>query len=736
MFYRLGHIAFRHRYVVLAIWLALFVVSAPAIRQLPDVLKVGGFSNSGIESARARALLESELPSFSPSMLVVIFQSQHYTALEPEFTQQADQVINSILTLPDTTSAARFENNPLQISRDGRTAYSLVRINLPPEASQRLMPDIRRAMPETGLDTTLAGVPAFYEDVETLSEQDLRRAEVIAIPFALVALLLVFGTVVGAAVPLVVGGVSVATVLGILFLLAQQVDMSIFVLNLTTMLGLGLAIDYSLFMTSRFREELEHRSVEEAVAVTVGTAGRAVFFSGLTVLIGLAGLAQFDFMFLRSVGIAGVAVVSVGMIGALSLLPAVLGIVGTRVNRGQVIRRKDDHTGTFWVRLSHGVMAHPWRVFVPVLAFLIVLGLPFLDAELSSPDATILPTSVESRQGFEVLRREFGDGEISPMVVALKTDSGVTSRANLTALYEFTRHFAADERVTRIESIVSIDPRLDLEQYNLLYNSPGGISDRFVKETFSQLASDDATVVLLYTRGLSGDDSSKALLADIRDYDVGGDFSVLVDGGTAEIVDVVDLMYSEFPRVALTIVLATYLVLLFLFRSVVLPLKAILINSLSIIASYGALVFIFQEGHFSNILGFEPQGYVEASLPIIMFCILFGLSMDYEVFLLSRVREHYLETEDNRQSVAVGLQRSGRIITGAALIVVVVTASFVTAQIVLIKALGLGIAIAVFLDATIVRALLVPATMRLLGDVNWWLPGWLRRLLPKKEFTH
>ena len=735
MFYRLGHTAYRHRYIVLAIWIVLFLFSAPSIRQLPSVLQVGGFSNPDIEAAQARALLESELQSFSPSTLVVIFESDGINALEPAFSDDANAVIDSILTLPETEQAVRYQDNPRQISRDGTIAYSTVQISLSPEASQRLMPDIRDVLPETGIRTTLAGVPAFYEDVETISEEDLRRAEVIAIPFALISLIVVFVTLVGAAIPLFVGGVSGATVLGLVYLRAQQTDMSIFVLNLATMLGLGLAIDYSLFMTSRFREELERHDVAEAVAVTVATAGRAVFFSGLTVVIGLAGLAQFDFMFLRSVGIAGVTVVTVGMIGALTLLPAVLGIVGHRVNRLQLFKRKDDRTGTFWVRLSNAVMDHPWRVFLPTLTFLMLLGIPFLSVNLSSPDVTILPERVESRQGFEVLRQEFGDGEISPLVVALETDTSVTSEQNLQALYEFTRHFAADERITRIDSIVTIDPRLTLEQYDLLYNTSGGMADQFVRENLDQLASDSATVVLFYIRGLAGDEESKQLLYDVRDYQIGGDFDMLVNGGTAEIVDVVDRMYAQFPYVALVIVLATYIVLLFLFRSVILPLKAILINTLSIIASYGALVFIFQQGNFSAWLGFQPQGYVEASLPIIMFCILFGLSMDYEVFLLSRIRETYLETGDNRESVAIGLQRSGRIITGAALIVVVVTASFVTAEIVLIKALGLGIAISIFLDATIARALLVPSTMRLLGDLNWWLPEWLRRILPDKEFT-
>jgi len=736
MFYRTGRWAYRHRRLVILLWALAFLAAVPILPRLTDELKVGGFSNPTIEAARARALLEAEIPSFAPSTLVVIYQSDNLVATDPQFSAAAEQSLAGLSTLPEVTGVTPFQANPAQISRDGHTAYSLVQLSLSPEQSQRLMPDIREAIVDVpDVEVTLAGAPAFYEDVERISEQDLRRAEMIAIPFALVALVLVFGSLVGAAVPLAVGALSVAAVIGLLWLVAHILDMSIFVLNLTTMLGLGLAIDYSLFMTSRFREESPHRTLEDAIAMTVGTAGRAVFFSGLTVLIGLAGLALFDFMFLRSVGIAGALVVAVAVLGALTLLPAVLGIVGPHIDRGRLFRRESHGGSPFWSVLANTVMRHPWLVLVPVMAFLILLGLPFRHAKLSSPDATILPLSVESRQGFEVLRREFGDGEISPIVVALRSPGGITSEDNLAALWDFTRHFAADERVTRIDSLVTLDPRLSLAQYDLLYNT-GQMSDPFVAAARQQFAGPDATVVLMYTRGLPTDDANINLLHHIRDWQMGGEMQMLVDGGTAEIVDVVNEMYAEFPRVALVIVLSTYLVLLFLFRSVVLPLKAILMNVLSIIASYGALVFIFQDGHFARWLDFEPLGFVEASLPILMFCLLFGLSMDYEVFLLSRVREAYLDSHDNTSSVAIGLQRSGRIITGAALIVVVVTLSFVSAQIVLVKALGLGIAIAILLDATIVRGLLVPATMRLLGDVNWWLPGWLARLLPKREFEH
>ena len=276
---------------------------------------------------------------------------------------------------------------------------------------------------------------------------------------------------------------------------------------------------------------------------------------------------------------------------------------------------------------------------------------------------------------------------------------------------------------------------LSREQAVAILNVRRSLERVGVDSQVDRLANERTAVVLAYTRFLPNDDRNKALLREIREGGIGGDLSLLVDGGTAEIVDTVDLMYSQFPRAVALIVAATYVVLLLLFRSVLLPLKAIVMNTLSILASYGALVWVFQEGHLSGPLGFTPLGFVEASLPVIMFCVLFGLSMDYEVFLLSRVREEWERTHDNAHSVAVGLQRSGRIITGAALIVVVVTASFVTADVILIKALGLGIALAVSLDATIVRALLVPATMRLLGSWNWWAPSPLRRLLPARSFV-
>ncbi len=727
MFLKLGRFAYRHRWHIIAAWLIVFVASIPILPRVSGVLAVGGFSSQGTQTARAQRVLETQIPGYSPSDLVIIFHDPTLNANSPQFIAQTQQALRDVLALPHVQGETTYLQNPHQVSPDGHTAYNLVHLDLPSEQAQRLVAGVRQKINPTSLEVRVAGGPAFYADIETVTEHDLRRAEIIAIPFALLALVLVFGSLVTAGIPIVVGGISVASVLGAIFLTAHVVNLSIFVLNLATLLGLGLAIDYSLFMTSRYREELEHKEVDEAVARTVASAGKAVFFSGLTVLIGLSGLAVFNIMFLRSVGVAGALVVFFAVMGALTLLPAVLAVIGRRVDRLSIYRRRRDEDGSFWHGLAERVMAHPWLVLIPVVAFLLILGLPFSQVNLSSPDATILPLSTGSRQGFEMLRSEFGDGAISPMVIAVESRDPINSPQNIASLYSLTRKIAQDSRVWEIDSIVTLDPRIALQQYQLMYANPATLNDPYVGAAYRQLAGTHATVIYVYTQALPSSGEAKSLLASLRGMNPGPGLTMQVGGGTGEIVDVVHSMYHDFPIAIAMIVLATYITLFLQFRSLILPIKAVLMNAMSIVASYGALVWIFQEGHLSGILHFAPLGFVEASLPVVMFSLLFGLSMDYEVFLLSRMREVWDETGDNRLAVATGLARSGRIITGAALILVVVASSFATADVVLIKALGLGIAIAVAIDATIVRALLVPATMRLLGHLNWWAPSWTRR---------
>ncbi len=723
-------------------WVIAILAAVPFALQAPGVLSAGGFIRDDLESAQAKTLLETEV-GVPQAAVVVVFHSDTLRAGEPAFETAAASAMVDVPKALYVRIVLSHLFSTRQVAVDGHTAYDVILLDLSADDSPKALPGLRAALHEApGLEVGVSGGPAFYGDVQAVSEADLRRSELISLPLAAIALLLVFGSVVAAAVPLIVGGTAVVVALAAIFFIAGLTPMSIFVLNLATLLGLGLGVDYSLLMTSRFREELAARrgqqdAVVDAVGATARTAGRAVFFSGLTVLLGLLGLVLFGFMILRSVGIAGAVVVALAVVAAMTLLPAVLAIVGLHLERLRV-RKVTPRPGAegAWSRLAWWVMRRPVAVLVPTLGLLLLLGTPFLHVRFNAPDARILPETAPSRAAFDRLAEEFGPGPFAPIVLAVRTAGPATSPANLTALYEYSRRLAADPRIDRVDSLVDVDPRMSLDQYALLYQQPSP-PDRYVGAILAATTRGDLTAFTILTPYGPNEAVARDLVGDLR-ADSGrlappAGMTVLVGGGAADVEDVVSGIAAEFPRTAIFILVSTYLVLLLLLRSALLPLKALAMNSLSIVASFGALVWIFQDGNLSLLFGTRPLGFVETTQPVILFCVLFGLSMDYEVFLLTRMRESWEATHDNPTAVAHGLERSGRIVTSAALIVIVVAGSFAFADIVLIKALGVGIAIAVALDATIVRALLVPATMRLLGRWNWWLPGVIGRRLPAVE---
>ena len=733
MFYRLGKLATRYRWLIVGFWLVAVAVTLPFAPQASSVLQSGGFISPDAESERAITLLTQKL-HLDQTIVQVIFTSQRYTADSPQFIQESQVVLAGVSAMPEVSSIISFVDNPRQISLDRHAAYVDVLLKPNPDSAPKLLPELQRRLrlvPD--LKTSIGGGPVFYEDIQTVSENDLRRAEILAFPFALVALLLVFRSVIAAMLPALVGGGALVVSLALIFGLGQITPLSIFVLNITTLFSLGLGVDYSLFMVSRFREELVRgHSVEEAVAVTMATAGRAVTFSGITVSLGLLGLVFFHINMLHSVGLGGVLVVLIAVFAATSLLPAVLAILGTRVNAFPVrLRRsgpaaaqtanREAHHG-FWYRLSNFVMHYPVRIFLPVLLVLVALGLPFLGVRFSAPDASILPENVPSRAAYDLLNSRFDAQETTPILLAVQTTGNVLTPNNIRDLYNYVRRIEADPRVARVDSIVSADPRFTLDQYELLYTHPRLVTDPYLSAFLKNYVSGNTAMIQVISKYTMLDPHSLELVQTIRNTPLGNGMTVLVTGGTAGNIDYVQSLYSDFPIAVLIVAITTYMVLLLFFRSLVLPLKAILMNTLSILASYGMLVVIFQDGFLHSLLNFTPLGFVEASSPILLFCSLFGLSMDYEVFLLSRIQEAFWQTGDNTRAVALGLQRSAGIITSAAVIVIVVSACFATADVVLVKAVGLGMALAVALDATLVRGLLVPATMRLLGNINWWLP--------------
>ncbi|GAC1375714.1 MAG: MMPL family transporter [Ktedonobacteraceae bacterium] len=734
MFYRLGKIATHYRWLIVGIWMVAAVIALPFAPQANQVLLSGGFVSPDAESQKAIDVLTQKL-HLSQTIVQVIFTSQHYSVEDPQFVQQTQQALAGLRGWPEVQQIISFEDNPRQVSTDRHAAYVDINLRSDPDAAAKLLPDLERRLQKVpDVQSHIGGGPVFYEDIQSVSENDLRRAELLAFPFAIIALLLVFRSVVASILPALVGGCAVVVSLALIFGLGHITPLSIFVLNITTLFGLGLGVDYSLFMVSRFREEIAHgHSIADSVAITVATAGRAVAFSGLTVSIGLFGLTFFHINMLHSVGLGGILVVLLAVLAALTLLPAMLAILGLRVNSlpvkiprlwgraSAVSELVGEHHG-FWYRLSQFVMRYPVRIFIPILLLLIGFGLPFLGVRFSAPDASILPPNVPSRSSYDLLVSRFNQRETTPILMAVQTKGDILTPENIKNLYYYVKRLEADPRVERVDSIVSADPRFTLDQYELLYTHPQLIADPYVGAFLKSSVAGNTMFVQVISKYGMVDPQSQILVQTIRNTNPGHGISVLVDGGTAGNIDYVNSLYTDFPKAVLIIALTTYIVLFLLFRSLLLPLKAIAMNTLSILASYGALVLIFQDGFLHQLLGFTPLGFVEASSPILLFCSLFGLSMDYEVFLLSRIQESFWQTGDNTRAVAIGLQRSGGIITSAAVIVIVVSACFATADIILVKALGIGMALAVLIDATLVRGLLVPATMRLLGDWNWWLP--------------
>ncbi|MBI4236149.1 MAG: MMPL family transporter [Chloroflexi bacterium] len=729
MFRLLGGLAYRFRWVVLLFWLVALTGGAVLAPRAFSVLQSGGFDLEGTESDRGLKALEEM--GRTQSTIEVVFYREDLAFPDPLYQRQIEETLRPVLQIPGVVRAEvpRAASSSF-VSQSSHTVFVLLLVEGSLDDAQRLVPQVRQALEPSrrgGMTPLVTGAAAIFADIEEASEGDLRRGEMVSLPLVVVLLLFVFGTALAALLPVAVGIVAVTVTLALVYLIATQVNMSIFTVNIATFLGLGTAIDYSLLLVGRFREELERSLVPEALRATLETAGRAIFFSAMTTALGMAGLLAFDVTMMRSIGVGGMLVVAISALAALTFTPAFLAVLGTRINLLPVLPRRAPRVRGFWRSLATGVMGHPVLVAVPITLLLVLAGTPFLHVELGAPSASILPAAYESRQGWDLVGREFGPGDVAPIITVVRAQDSVFRLERLRALKEFTTQLKADARVARVESIVDLHPALTAEDYARLYANPALIPDPALREALVAFSNERITFVRVVSAYDPGAPQTKALVRHIREVQPRGpELEAMTSGLTAGIMDSTDVLYGRFPWAIALVVLAIYGALFFLFRSVVLPLKAVIMNAVSIFASYGALVFVFQDGHLGSLLGISGQGYIEGTIPILLFFILFGLSMDYEVFLLARVKEAYDRSGDNTASVAEGLERTGRVITSAALVVILVAAGFATGDLVLIKALSLGLALAIAVDVSIVRSLLVPALMRLLGDWNWWAPHFLR----------
>src|ERR1022692_4146238 len=703
VFERWGRAAYRRRRLVLVIALLVAVVGGLwGTTIFAKVQTAGGFDAPNSQSQH-EANLATQAFGRDAGDVVVLYSSTTLTTAAPAFRSA---VTAALAALPHSKvkSYATYwsTRSPKFVSATGRQTYAVLELAGSSDGARQNSYDaIKNQLGAPGLHAQVGGAVPTNEVINKQATANIGRAEGLSFPVLLILLLVIFGGLAAASLPLAIGALGILGSFTALRLLTLVTGVSVFSLNITTILGLGLGIDYGLFLVTRFREELHQQgSVEDAVARTVATAGRTVLVSGVTVAIVLASLMLFPETILRSIGYGGVATVLVDMLAALIVLPALLAVLGPKVNslriRRSVQRPPAAENSGGWYRLAHSVMRRPVLYAIPIVVLLLGLGSPFLKVVWGGVDATVLPSAAAPRMVTEALNRDFPGNPTSPIETIVRFGGPIAgSPAHTAAL---TAYIGRLGRVPGITSAQLTGTRGDIARVDLSYN-PGPYTPQ-----------------------------ARAIAGNVRGVTAPAGAAVYTGGQTAALADEMSSPGGTLPWMALAVILATFLLMFLAFGSLVLPLQAIVMNVLSLSAMFGVVTWIFQDGHLSGLLGFTPNGTISPTIPVLMFAIMFGLSMDYQVFLLSRIRERYDLTGDNTAAIASGLQRTGGVITSAALLLIIVIGMFSLSSITFIKLLGVGMIVALILDATLVRLLLVPAAMRLLGDANWWAPRPLRRL--------
>ncbi len=722
-FARLGRWSARHRRWVIAVWIVVLLALAPLATQLSGRLSQGGFQISGSTSQNAINVVSAKFTNQFPASMTLVLTSPTLPPNDPAFeaviakaaaaAKQAGGPVVGAVTTP--------AENPQLAYPVARTA--LIQIGLTEGIDQVLahtkpIIDAATATSTSRVEVSATGGPAIFTDFNSVNTHDLRQSETVQIPLILLVLVLFFGSLWAAGIPVVVTVIALVSTLGALWLIAGAMSLSIYVQNVVPLIGIGVGVDYSLFIANRYRDEMRAGfDAHDAAAITIGRAGKAIFFSGLTVAMALAGMLAVGVPIFTGFAVGTISVVAVMVTASLTLTPAILVALGPRVFRAdavawgrRLLRRpprhatSDDGDFGFWGRWAAGVMRRPWTVIVVVTLILLILASPVLVMTTGSSGVTALPPSQPSRVAAGKLVAAAGSGAEDPVSVVID-GTGPVSQA---AIAKLSRLMSADPQVSGINPAIS-------------YAKDG-----------------TAAVITVYPSSNEDTTAAQDLAGRIANVygpeAVGaGPEHVYVGGAASANRDFTDAVSGRLPYVIGLVMILTFIVLMVLFRSLLLPLKAVVMTLLSVLAAYGVMVAVFQWGWADNLLGFHHLGHVTNWVPPFLFSILFGLSMDYEVFLLSRVREYRERGGADADAVAFGLARTGRIITTAALLMIIVFLSFLTNRLIPLKELSLGLAVAIFIDATLVRLLLVPAFMRVAGKWNWWLPGPLDRIIPVIE---
>ncbi|MFF5091785.1 MMPL family transporter [Streptomyces niveus] len=687
-----------------------------------SALSAGGFTDSSTESARTAEVLDGRFGSGAPNLTLLVTDERGVD--DPAVSAAGARLTERIGAEDGVEQALSYwtlGKAPALRGEGGDSAMVLVRITGDEDQVQKTLERIQPEYDRTveGLETRVGGVAVANKEITETTSDDLLLIEMVTFPVLLVVMLFVFRSVVAALVPLAVAGLTIVSVFLTLRILTLFTDVSVLATNVATGLGLGLAIDYGLILLKRYREELHNGAdTDTAIATALRTAGRTVLFSAVTVALALAGLLVFPFYFLRSFAYAGIPTALLAALVSITFLPALLKALGPRIDKGRVLGRGKEEkppkpeTERFWYRLATNVMRFPVPVAVAVIGLLLFLGSPFLSLHMSLADDRVLPADTQSRQISDLIREDFSAQESQALNVVLN-DTPPTGERSIDAYAQ---------KLSTLGNVARVDSEAGSFAAGEQVAPPGPGSERF--------SADNSTYLSVIPKSESLSEEGEELVKDIRTAEA--PYDIQVGGPAAELVDSLDSMYDKLPG-ALAIIGITTFVLLFLFTgSLVLPLKALVLNCLSLSATFGVLVWGFQDGHLEGIVGdFVVTDTITWTVPVLLFCIAFGMSMDYEVFLLSRIKEEWDRSGDNQLAVARGLERTGAMVTAAAGLIAIVWLGFVLSGISYLKAIGLGLAIAVLMDATLVRGALVPAFMRLAGRANWWAPAPLARFHKK-----
>ena len=733
-FYALGQTVYSLRWFIIALWVLVVLACVPFIPHIISPFKTTGFIDENSQSASAEHYLNMKLGYHSNNKFLIIYTSKTLSATNSLYITKIKQSLSGLKNFPIKHEVIFPKTNKKQISKDKHISYVVVILKSIEPINDKLLAQFKSLIKTPrNMTMELGGEPIFVENVNKQTQIDLYKADFIATPVAILTLIFIFGSLIAAVLPILLGGGCALMILTALYFLGHAFSLSIFTLNIALLLGLCLSLDYSLFIISRFRDELHNGlDVREAVAVTQATAGKAIFFSGLAVFVSLSALLLFPINILFSVAVGGLTAVFVAVFTAIILLPATLAVLNTRINLLSVRRRRKKPSAfNSWRWLAEKVVNRPFSCFFSILIVLLILGHPFLSVKFGVSDYHIFPEQSDSRRFFDTYSEKFKESELTPITILTQSQSPILSYKNISRLYDFTHKLQNNPLIAEVNSIVTTDNDLTKYQYYKLYNSNNKLIKKTVKQLLASTTGPDFTTIQVISKYSINSPKTKQLIDELHNLKIGKGMSTELTGAPVDNMDVLKTISHILPFAILWVIVFTYLILLVLLRSLFLPVKAILMNLLSLSACYGALVIVFQDGYLHQLFNFQPQGMLDISLVVIIFCAIFGFSMDYEVFLLTRIKESYEVTHNNAKSIIFGIEKSSRIITSAAIIVIFICGSFLVADVLMVKAFGLGIAVAIFVDAFLIRTILVPATMTLLKKWNWYLPKWLDKILPR-----